>query len=35
MEAELSALVETLNPEQCKVYDKITGAIGHSVEHAT
>ena len=33
-EEELSALVETLNPEQRKIYDKITSAIGHSVAHA-
>ena len=33
-EEELTALVETLNPEQRKIYDKITKAVAHSVEHA-
>ena len=33
-EAELNALVETLNPEQRKIYDKIINAVGHSVAHA-
>ena len=33
-EAELTALVETLNPEQRKIYDKIIKAISHSVAHA-
>ena len=33
-EEELTALVETLNPEQHKIYDKIINAVGHSVAHA-
>ena len=33
-EEELIALVETLNPEQRKIYDKITNAVSHSVAHA-
>ena len=33
-EEQLSALVETLNPEQREIYDKITNAIAHSIDHA-
>ena len=33
-EEELTALVETLNPEQRKIYDKIINAVSHSVAHA-
>ena len=32
-EAQLASLVETLNPEQRKIYDKITNAISHSIKH--
>ncbi|CAL4231362.1 unnamed protein product [Meganyctiphanes norvegica] len=33
-EADLNALVETLNPDQRRIYDKIISAVDHSMDHA-